>query len=65
MAFFEGEDSVKKHKGLYKEMPLISVSIFEVGNNVPLKVIAQLPASHLFEFSGLSRSIEYEILVKS
>ena len=65
VAFFEGEESPEKHKSLYKEMPHLSVSLFEVGNSVPLKVLSQLPVSHLFEFNGLSRSAEYEIVVKS
>lgn len=65
VAFFEGEERVEKHKSLYKEIPLLSVSLFEVGNSVPLKVLSQLPVSHLFEFNGLSRSAEYEIVVKS
>lgn len=46
-------------------MPLLSVSLHETGNANPLKVINPLPASHLFEFSGLSRSKSYEVVVKN
>ena len=40
MAFFEGEETVKNHKKLYKEMPLLSIILNEVnGSNNPVQVL--------------------------
>ena len=42
-AFFEGEETVKVHRALYKELPKISVSLYERVNGVnaksPVKVL--------------------------
>ena len=63
-AFFEGEENPKQYKSLYKEKPLLTIDLHEVGNGQPLKSM-QLPMSHIFEFKGLTRGKSYELVVKS
>ena len=53
-AFFESEETPKQHKTLYRESPLLTVSLHERGKTTPIKTL-QLPVSHLFEFTGLKR----------
>ena len=62
--FFEGEDTVKVNKMLYKENPLITVELYQKGNSKVMKTLS-LPISHLFEFDGLMRGITYELVFKS
>ena len=61
--FFEGEQTVKQYKSLYKEAPAIHVAIHRKGDPQPLQSM-QLPISHLFEFKGLKRGEKYELVVK-
>ena len=49
---------------LYKEVPLLTVSIQEKGSSTALAT-RQVPISHLIEFSQLARGRAYEITVKS
>lgn len=61
-AFFEGEESSKEYKALYKEVPLLTVTLYKSGSLVRS---IQLPVSHLFEFKDVPRGTDYELVVKS
>ena len=64
--FFEGEESPKEHKRLYKEKPKLAVTIRAKSDSEDeIQKVVQLTESHLFEFQGLIRGQEYEITAKS
>ena len=64
-AFFEGEETPKQYKMLYKESPKLTATLFKHPmNDKPLKTV-QVAASHTFEFTGLERDAQYEIHIKS
>ena len=57
---------MKQLKTLYKEDPNVSVAIYEKGKTAgaPLKT-QPLPISHYFEFSGMPRGKQYEIVLRA
>ena len=62
--FYEGEETVKQLKTLYKEDPNISLAIYEKGKTRGAPIATQaLTVSHYFEFSGLRVGKEYEVIV--
>jgi len=63
-AFFEGEESAKDYKMLYRETPKLTATLYAYQDETPIKTV-QLPATHLIEFSGLDWGKLYEVEIKS
>ena len=64
--FFEGEETTAQLETLYKEDPNVSIAIYDKGKTAgsPLKS-QSLPISHYFEFSGMQRGRDYEIVFRA